>query len=101
MVVLALGEVGEAPHELDRGREALELQLALERVVDLGPTGGDVHAGDYDAFLAARALPQGAAGDGARVRARLPAARAPRRARAAAPARAAARSRSLRGVRGA
>ena len=47
MVILALGELGEAVDEGNRRREALELELADECVVVLAPALGNTHPADY------------------------------------------------------
>ena len=47
MVILALGQLGEALDERDRRREALELELADESIVVLAPAVGNLIAADY------------------------------------------------------
>src|SRR4051812_33422718 len=44
MVVLRIGELGDAVHEVDRGAEVGEAELALERIVHLAPAFGSRHA---------------------------------------------------------
>src|SRR5207248_4308283 len=85
MVVLSLRDLRDARDERNRGGEALELELAHERVLLLAPSLRDAHAPDY-------AGPEAARGVRAALRARLPAGRPRRGAGAPAAARAAARS---------
>jgi archaetidylinositol phosphate synthase len=53
MMVLGLGEVGEAVHERDRVAEARERELALERAAVVAPA-VDVHGGEYGVFERSR-----------------------------------------------
>lgn len=49
MVVLGLGQIGQAVDEGDRLGEARQLHLADERIVDLAPVLGHRHTSEYDA----------------------------------------------------
>jgi phosphatidylglycerophosphate synthase len=54
MVVLGLGELGEAVHERDRPGEVVERQLTLERALALGPALGNVHDLEYGVWRRSR-----------------------------------------------
>jgi hypothetical protein len=54
MMVLGLGQLGEAVDESDRGREVVERELPLERTLALAPSIGKVHDTEYGVWRRSR-----------------------------------------------
>ena len=54
MMVLGLGQLGEAVDEGDRGREVVERELPLERALALAPSVGNVHDPEYGVWWRSR-----------------------------------------------